>query len=176
MRKRKNKKGKLKSGTWIKRDMCMSRAYLSLTGFAPQLLSLFLLKRDFTANFECRNCHNLTMTYAELENIFNRGNRNPMNEKKEGISRPRIIRAIDELLAKGFIEIVHQGGAYKQDKTIFALMDDWCFWHKGLVFRKRPKDTRTRGYRKSKKIKVTHETVPIHTHEDVPINDIKQPI
>jgi hypothetical protein len=55
-----NKKGKLKPGTWVKREMCMSRAYLALKGFAPQLLSLFLLKRDFTDNYECKNCHKLT--------------------------------------------------------------------------------------------------------------------
>jgi len=150
MGKKKNKKGKFKAGTWVEKELFTSRAYLSLTGFAPQLLVLFLGKRD-RRNDQFVNLHNLTMTYAELENIYNRGNRNLMNEKKDGISRPRIIRAIDDLLAKGFIEIMHQGGAYKQDKTIFALIDDWRFWHKGLVFRNRPKDTRTRGYRKPKK-------------------------
>ena len=168
-----NKKGKLKPGTWVKREMCMSRAYLSLTGFAPQLLSLFLLKRDFTDNYECKNCHKLTMTYAELENIFNHEKQNDFGNKKiAGISRPRIIRAIDELLAKGFIEIVHQGGAFQQDKSIYALIDDWRIWHKGAVFGKRPRDIRTRGFRKSK-IKLTHESVPIHTHETVPIETLK---
>lgn len=132
-------KKKKSSGTWLTREMCMSRAYLSLTGFSPQLLSLFLLKRDFTASFECKNCHNLTMTYAKLENIFNQGNRNPMNKSKDGISRPRIIRAIDELLAKGFIEIVWRGGKFQKDKTIYALSDKWRFWSEGTVFNKRKK-------------------------------------
>ena len=113
------------------------------------------------------------MTYAELENIFNHGKQNDFGNKKiAGISRPRIIRAIDELLAKGFIEIVHQGGAFQQDKSIYALIDDWRIWHKGAVFGKRPRDIRTRGFRKSK-IKLTHESVPIHTHETVPIETLK---
>ena len=166
MGKQKNKKGKFKAGTWIERELYLSRAFLSLTGFAPQLLILFMGKRNWNGQ-EFTNTHNLNMTYIELENIFERGSKGPLDNKKGGISRPRIIRAIDELLAKGFIEIIHKGGAYKQDKSRYALIDDWRIWHKGAVFRKRPRDTRTRGYRKSK-IKLTHETVPIHTHETVP--------
>ena len=152
MGKIKSKKGKFKSGTWVEREMFMSRAYLSLSGFAPQLLILFLGKRDFNSQRECKNKGNITMTYAELENIFNRGKRSQFGGKeKDGITRPRIIRAIDELLAKGFIQIVHQGGAYKQDKSIFALSEDWRIWHPGVVFSERKKDTRTRGYRNPKK-------------------------
>jgi len=165
-----NKKGKFKSGTWIEREMYMSRAFLSLSGFAPQFVILVYGKRDFNKNRECTNSNNITMTYPELENIFNVGNRNPLNKKKDGISKPRITRAINEALKKGFIEIVHQGGAFKQDKTIFALSDNWRIWQPGVVFSERKKDTRTRGYRKpKKKIKVTHENVPIHTDENVPI-------
>lgn len=154
MGKNKNKKGKFKSGTWVTKDLYTSRAYLSLKGFAPQLLILFLGKRDMERSGDkwvCENSHKLTMTYAEFENIFNRGNRNFMDKIKDGITRPRIIRAIKELLAKGFIEIVHQGGAYKQDKSEYALSDNWRIWHPGVVFNERKKDTRTRGYRKPKK-------------------------
>jgi len=149
MGKKNKKNNSFKKGTYVERELYTSRAYLSLTGFAPQLLLLFLGKR-YRISGEFVNLHNITMTYAELENIFKKGNRNPMNEKKDGISRPRITRAIDELLSKGFIEIVHHGGAYKQDKTQYAIIDDWRIWHKGLVFRKRPEDIRTRGYRKPK--------------------------
>ena len=40
------KKGKFKSGTWVEHEMYMSRAFHALTGFAPQLLIMFLGKRD----------------------------------------------------------------------------------------------------------------------------------
>ena len=92
------------------------------------------------------------MTYAELENIFNRGRNNQFGaKKKDGISRPRIIRAFNDLMAKGFINIVRQGGAYQQDKTIYALTDDWQWWQPGRVIFKRPKDSRQLGYRKPEK-------------------------
>jgi len=158
---KKSKKGKFKSGTYIEREMYMSRAFLSLTGFAPQLLILFLGKRDFTNDHVCINCQNITMTYAELENIFNHG-KPKHGMPKDGITRPKIIRAITQLLANGFLEIRHQGGAYKQDKSIYALSDKWRLWRPDMVFSERPKDTRTRGYRKSK-INITHENVT-HTH------------
>ncbi len=169
MGKQKNKKGKFKAGTWVERELYTSRAYLSLKGFAPQLLILFLGKRDFK-NKECVNEHNITMTYVELENIFNRGNRNPLNTKKDGITRPRIIRAINDLLAKGFIGIIRRGGKHQQDKTVYGLSDKWRFWHKGLVFEKRQKGNPWPvGQNKSdarKRYPYTRtETLPITTEE-----------
>jgi hypothetical protein len=133
----KKKRGKFKSGTWLTREMCLSWAYLSLRGFSTQLLSLFLLKRDFNKKHECLNCERITMTYVELEAL--------------GISKPRITRSRDDLMAKGFIRIVHQGGAYQEDKNIYALTEDWRWWQSGQVIYERPKDTRQRGYIKPKK-------------------------
>ena len=46
MGKKKRKKGNFKSGTWVERELFMSRAYHALSGFAPQLLTLFFGKRD----------------------------------------------------------------------------------------------------------------------------------
>jgi len=137
MGKRKNKKSKFKRGTYLEREMYTSIAYLSLSGVAPQMLTLFLGKRDFNNNHECLNCERITMTYRELEAL--------------GISRPRATRGRDDMMAKGFIKIVHQGGAYQQDKTIYALTEDWLWWKPGQVIYERPKDTRTLGYRKPKK-------------------------
>ncbi|MEN8134344.1 MAG: hypothetical protein ABFS18_02240 [Thermodesulfobacteriota bacterium] len=149
MARKKVRKGKLKSGTWIEREMTMSRAYLSLSGFAPQLLTLFLLKRDIDSKYVCQNLTNINMTYAELENIFNNGMQNK-GLPKDGITRPRIIRALDDLMAKGFVELIRRGGMYKQDKSVYALREDWRWWLEGRVVFKREKDTRERGYRKVK--------------------------
>jgi hypothetical protein len=146
---KKKRKGKFKPGTWLDREMYMSRAYLSLGGFAPQLLCLFLGKRDFDRDCNCLNKDSITMTYAELENIFNHGEQNK-GLPKDGVTRPRIIRSFEQLMARGFIRIVHRGGTYKQDKSIYALTDEWKRWQKGMVFFKREKDTRHRGYRKAK--------------------------
>lgn len=76
-------------GTFIKREMLESEAYLSLNGFAPQLLKLILLKRQFANHGRkgkekrlCVNCDKLNITYAEFKNRF-------------GITQPRMTRAID---------------------------------------------------------------------------------
>lgn len=138
-------KTKAAPGTWIEREMFESKAYINLKGFAPQLLTLFLAKRHIEkygrAGKEkriCTNCDRLNFTYIEAR-------------KKYGISQPRFTRAIDELLAKGFISIKHQGGTYKQDKTIYSLSDKWLLWHENIVFEKRAKDKLQRGFRNRKK-------------------------
>ncbi len=125
--------------------MFESKAYLSLRGFAPQLLTLILGKRWFDnvgrkgkEKRICTNCDALTFTYLEAEN-------------KYGITKTRLSRAFDELLAKGFLTIKHQGGAYKQDKSIYSLTEKWTIWRPGTVFDKREKDPVQRGWRKPKR-------------------------
>lgn len=132
-----------KPGTWIEREMFESKAYLSLTGFAPQLLVLFLSKRQFAKHGRkgkvkrtLINHNNITMTYIELE-------------KKYGITQPRATRAIDQLLEKGFIYVVNPGGGYLQDKATYGLSDNWLLWQNGTVFNKREK--KSRGFCERKK-------------------------
>ena len=178
--------GKSKPGTWVERDVYMSRAFLELSGFGPQLLVLLLGKRriDRETN-ECTNRDKITMTYAELENIHNRGMSNGMkrligigeeNRTKDGVSRPRISRAFDELLAKGFIQIIFHGGAYKHDKSVYGFTDEWRYWKLGQVVRIREKETRTKGFlNKYKKPIVANVSVPIHTDVSVPIHAQERP-
>jgi hypothetical protein len=122
--------------------MFESRAFIALQGSAPQLLILFLAKRSFerfgkkgSQKLRCLNSDSITFTYIEAE-------------KKHGFTKPRFLRAIDELLAKGFIEIKHQGGGYKQDKTLYGLSGKWSFWNPGTVFEERKLDPVQRGFRK----------------------------
>ena len=158
-------KPKLQPGTWIERDMFESKAFLSLKGFAPQLLILILSKRQFRyvgrhgkKKRICINCDSITFTYVEAN-------------EKYWITKSRFSRAIKELLAKGFITIVHQGGGYKQDKTIYALSDAWVAWLHGVVIECRKKVNVQRGFCKLK-TKVTLENVPIHSHESAPIQGV----
>ena len=144
------RKPKLPPGTWVERRLMRSKAFLSLKGFAPQLLILFLAKRDRQTFLDGDgvkikawvNLDNLQLTYKELEGL--------------GITKPRISRGLDELLAKGFLEIRHAGGGYKRDCSIYALTDKWTFWTPGAVFSQREKDAK-RGYQRTrKKPKVIH--------------------
>ncbi len=138
-------KRKLPAGTWIEREMFESKAYLALTGFAPQLLTLILAKRQFENHGRqgkqqrvCINCDNLNITYSEFKNRY-------------GISQPKMTRAIDQLLAKGFISIVHPGGAYRKDKAVFALSTNWVIWQIGTVLESRERENIERGFCKPKK-------------------------
>lgn len=135
---------KFPPGTWIERDLFISKAYISLKGVAPQLLTLILGKRKFETQGRkgkqkriCVNGDCLSFTYIEgLE---------------YGITKPRFTKAINELLAKGFITIIHQGGAYRQDKSLYGLCEKWQIWKPGIVFEKRKPDTIKRGFQGAKK-------------------------
>jgi hypothetical protein len=138
-------------GTWLERDLFESQAYLALRGFAPQLLTLLLGKRQFERRgktgretMACINCDSLVLTYVEAEN-------------KYGITKPRLTRAYDELLAKGFLTCKHQGGGYKQDKSLYGLIEKWRLWKPGLILEERKRDTVQRGFCKPKReAKVIH--------------------
>jgi hypothetical protein len=107
---------------------------------------LFLLKRQFEKvgrgkngkqKKVCVNANSLSLTYIEAK-------------EKYGITQPRLTRAIDELLAKGFLTCIRQGGAYQQDKSIYGLSDNWRLWRPGTVFETRGKEPVKRGFRKPK--------------------------
>lgn len=147
-------KPKFPSGTWVERDLFQSQAFLSLGGCAPQVLIIFLGKRIIrTAGRNgkqkrfCENCNSLKFSYLEAE-------------KKYGISKPRFTRAIDQLLAKGFLHVVHRGGAYQMDKTVYSLVDNWRLWKPGQVKEKRDRDV-PRGYQVKGKNMVTKNLVHI---------------
>lgn len=172
------KKGKKAApGTWLERNLFCSRAYLELTGFAPQLLIIFLSKRDMSNPRRIvMNKDSITMTFKELEGFYISheapGFLKFRKDLSKGISRPRIVRAIDSLLAHGFIQVVHRGGAYQQDKSVYGLVEDWRNWLPGVAIRTREPDTRARGYNcRLKKPNPAYESVPLHTNEPVPIID-----
>lgn len=149
-------KYKVPPGTWIEKDLFESKAFLALKGFAPQLLVLFLAKRQFEKvgrkgkqKLFCKNNDSIHFTYLEAQ-------------KKYGITQPRFTRAIDNLMEVGFIKIVHHGGAYQKDKSVYALSDDWRSWRPGEIVAKRQKETIQRGFRKPKS---TYGSVTIHTNE-----------
>ncbi len=138
-------KHKLPPGTWIEREMFESKAFHALQGFAAQLLILVLAKRQFVRHGRkgrekrvCTNCDKLNITYVEFKN-------------KYGITQPRMTRALDQLLATGFLSIVYQGGTYRQDKAVYSLSDNWRIWQPGMTFESRKKESVERGFCRPKK-------------------------
>lgn len=136
---------KAKSGTWVTRIMMHSKAYWALNSTAKGLLILFLMKRDMSKQHECMNCKALTMTYLELENLYGP---DPFG-KPQGLARSSINRGLTDLRAKGFIEIIRQGGTYQKDKTIYGLCEHWKRWVPGQIIDQKTKGLRT-GYRGNK--------------------------
>jgi hypothetical protein len=157
MSKKYAKGGNYGRGTFVETSVFLSPAFLSLgtPGTAPQvatcscqMLMLLLGKRAFgrrkdhkgVNTFERTDDNKFNLTYAEL--------------KARGISNTRATRGFSELLAKGFIEIAHQGGAYDKDKSQYSLTetDDYLRWRIGhKPIRERSPDIVNRGFQKKKK-------------------------
>ncbi len=135
-------------GTFLETRYFLSPAFRSLgeKRTAPtvstasiKILILLLAKRRFTkqknksSQYVRADDNKFPMTYKELEAY--------------GISQGTATRAFDELLAKGFIDIAHQGGAFDKDKSLYSLVDDFRGWRPGdPPIRTRPKDVVRRGY------------------------------
>lgn len=147
-------------------ELITSPAFLSLTASAVKILLCFYHKRHLkypkknnrrTSEPRCTNCKEITMTYIELEN-------EPFNFKSGTINR-----ALKELKAKGFIRVVRQGGCFRQDKSVYEIIDKYLCWHPGLDFTEKKIDVK-RGYQGqglgAVKIKVTHKDGGIHTRSD----------
>lgn len=66
--------------------------------------------------------------------------------RKYGIPMSKVPQAIDDCMAKGFINITHHGGNGEHDKSTYALTDDFMTWKTGQVIHKRQNDAK-RGYR-----------------------------
>lgn len=131
-------------GTWVEKELFESKAFLSLKGVAPQVLIIMLGKRIITKHGKKGKERKTTINKDEIYFTY-------IEAEKLGITQPRCTRAIDDLMAKGFIRIIHAGGAFKKDKTRYGLLDDWQFWKPGTVYETRPKEAVKRGFRKSKK-------------------------
>jgi len=123
--------------TSIETEMVVSKAFMTLSGTCKTVLLLFLLKRKLKFKKGqtpiCINPDKICMTYKELTSA-------PFDLHPE-----QVRRSIKTLLERGFIKIVHQGGAYQKDKTIYGVSDNWCMWEAGRDFSPKKKDVK-RGY------------------------------
>jgi hypothetical protein len=138
----------------IDAGLVLSRAFLRLTGVAPQVYLLFLRRRRLvklgrTGNekWVIENNGKIVFPYAEAENKF-------------GITRPRFQRAIDKLVEHGFIDIVHSGGGMVKDISKYSISERWInYGTSRFIGKQRPKDTRGLGFKKKEPLKVGNENV-----------------
>ena len=113
--------GKLKRNTpvVVERQLIYSPAFLKLTGKAPQVLFLFLSKRQFARIpkgakkvWEIINNEQIVFTYEEAKS-------------KYGISYRTFSRAIEQLVSHGFIDIARPGIGVGGFPTLYAISERW---------------------------------------------------
>ena len=138
----------------IDAGLVSSKAFLNLTGIAPQVYLLFLKRRRMVKRgrsgkekWVVENDGEIVFPYAEAEDKF-------------GISRPRFQRAIDQLVEHGFIDIAHPGGGMMKDVSKYAISTRWMdYGTNNFIQKHRPKDTRGLGFKKKEALKVGNEIV-----------------
>lgn len=119
---------------------------------------MLLAKRQFSSIKDHKTGHKklqrtdnneFHLTYAELET--------------RGIPQKIATRGIDELLAKGFIDIVDPGGAFEKHKAVYSLSNDFLLWQPGKILKKRVRDV-LRGYQKRQNKLNTADVNDGHPH------------
>ena len=111
-------KEKRHRGIYIpERELLFSKAYLTLSGKAPQVYLIFLCKRKMVKldrrknDWLIENNGKITFTYREAEEL--------------GISRQTFARAIDQLIEHGFIDIAKTGAGLYKAATFYAISERW---------------------------------------------------
>ena len=145
----------------IDADLVLSRAFLNLTGAAPQVLLLFLRRRRLVKlgrkgkeRWVIENNGNIVFPYAEAENKF-------------GITRPRFQRALDQLVEHGFIDIAHLGGGMMKDISKYSISDRWLnYGTNNFIQKHRKKDTRGLGFKK-KELKTGNGNITYSSNTNV---------
>ena len=123
-----------------------STAWLNLRGNAQSVYLLFRTKCQLTKHrgrpgkrsdeWVISNNGEITFSYKEAK-------------KKYGITASRFVRAIDELIAKGFIDIVKSGLGIHRLTTLYAISLRWKMYGTPLFeMAIRPKAANNQGFKK----------------------------
>lgn len=123
---------------WIDKDILRSKAFMSLkTATSIRLFFDFFQKRQMKqrkhskrkSEWVITNNGKIEFTYSEAV--------------KRGYSRAAFARAIDDLIDRGLIDLVRQGGSYEGEKNLFAISERWRdFGTDNFKKKQRQKNTR----------------------------------
>lgn len=110
----------------IQIKMGMSQSWLTLNnpGYKVITYVLFKLIHENIGTrtkpiYVCSNKNEIQILYGEL------------TEPPYNMQRKSITRGIDELLARGFIKVIEQGGSKKGHASIYGICDDYLKWKPG---------------------------------------------
>lgn len=104
----------------MEKAMLVSPVWLSLSGTADKVYCLFRCRCVYGRiggkrgkhNYEHINNGKLEFTYIEAK-------------EKYGIKAGRFVRAIDELVLKGFLDVTEPGGGVHKFKTLYGISERW---------------------------------------------------
>ena len=104
-------------GIYIERDILESDAYWDLTGAAPQVYMVFRMKRVFSDKGFGKNKARIVVNNGEIIYTFVEA------WKKHSIPKSTFLRARDQLIKVGLIEIAEDGGCHHTTK--YAISNNW---------------------------------------------------
>ena len=104
-------------GTYIKRDILESDAYWDLTGAAPQVYMVFRMKCVFADRTIGKRKERIIVNNGEITYSFREA------ENNHGIPKSTFLRARDQLIKVGLIEIAEDGGSHHTTK--YAISTNW---------------------------------------------------
>lgn len=128
----------------IEREVLKSNIYRSLSSTSKDVYNDFLMRCriDKIKARPGRQSERIITNNGKLEYTY-------IEAEKKGIPRASFMRALNELVEKGFIDISHSGsGGVKGDKSLYSISDRWRTWGTDNFIKKtRPKDIRAkRGF------------------------------
>ena len=104
-------------GTYIKRDILESDAYWDLTGAAPQVYMVFRMKCVFADRTIGKRKERIIVNNGEITYTFVEA------WNKYGIPKSTFLRARDQLIKVGLIEIAEDGGCHHTTK--YSISNNW---------------------------------------------------
>ena len=119
-------------GTYIVDELFQSDAFRTLTGTEKEICLFVFTRRKYLKHtkktprntWEPQNANNMTLPHVAIIDFFSKGNEPPPVGST-------ITRAINTLMARGFLEALSVGGKGKGNMTVYRLAHDWRVWHKG---------------------------------------------
>jgi hypothetical protein len=126
---------------FLEPELIQSLAFQKVSGTAVKVLIWFLRRRQLTKvgragkeKWVIKNNGEIVFTYPDAK-------------KNYGLTGPRFKRALEDLVAKGFIDINHHGGGMVGDFSTYYISDRWRnFGTEKFNLKSLPKDTRGLGF------------------------------
>ena len=127
----------------LERKMVYSPAFQDLNAPTLKILSYLLLQLKWVNIAKPKNKPRYIVDNKdEIELLYSTFIKSPFK-----MCRQTITRAIDSLLAHGFLKIIEQGGMCKGHKTVYGYSEEWVKWTPGQIIETR-KPFFARGFTK----------------------------